>query len=533
MIAVALTIAVALSEAGTYRVIDGFVPYRNHSGARIKRSIVEMTGAGICVLDFDLDGDPDVYFPDGGAPHAPGATNRLFRNDGGLRFTEVTDAAGVGDPGWAGGCAVGDIDNDGDPDLYVTNTGPNVLYRNNGDGTFTDATREAGVGHAGWSTGAAFADLDADGLLDLYVCNYIDRARADLEARCRYFGIEVFCGPNGLPGEADVLYRNLDGRSFADVTGEAGVHSPETRGFSVLLTDLDGDRLPEIRVANDATIDLLFHNRGNMRFEDRSLISGTGYSGSGLEQSGMGSAAGDYDGDGDFDLYVTNFQRDYNTLFENEDRLIFRDVTTARGLGAPTLAFLGWGVHFLDADNDGDLDLFVANGHIYPELEDHPEIGEPYAQRNQLFLGDGAGGFVETELPERARVSRGTAVADLDGDGALDVLVNNLDDAPGLYVGRARGTWLRVRLVGTEANRDGLGTLVTVRSRGREQHLELRGSDGYLGSNEAVLHFGLGGPGTREVEEIVVRWPSGHDDRITEIGAHRVYRIKEGVGTLR
>jgi hypothetical protein len=491
-----------------------------------------MTGASICVIDFDLDGAPDLYFPDGGAPDAPDAHNVLYRNVGGLRFDDVTGDAGVGDRGFAGGCAVGDIDNDGDPDLYVTNAGPNVLYRNNGDGTFTETSSSATVDHEGWSTGAAFADLDGDGLVDLYVANYIDRSLADLDARCRYFGLSVFCGPNGLPGESDVLYRNLDGRSFRDVTDSAGVRSPDTRGFNVLLTDLDSDLLPEIHVANDATMDLLFHNRGNTRFDDVSLLSGVGYSGTGMEQSGMGSTAGDFDGDGDLDLYVTNFQRDYNTLFENEGGLSFRDVTTQRGLALPTLDYLGWGAHFLDADNDADLDLFVANGHIYPELNDHPEIGEPYAQRNLLFLGDGAGGFTEAPLPAFVRVSRGTAVADLDDDGALEIMVNNLDEAPDLYVGRAQNDWLRIQLVGVRTNRDGMGAVVVVTSGERAQSLEMRTSDGYLGSNEPILHFGLGRSADSDVERVSVRWPSGTTDEVGLVPRNRVILIKEGIGLL-
>ncbi|HXV62523.1 MAG TPA: CRTAC1 family protein [Vicinamibacteria bacterium] len=517
----------AESKKDLFRVVSAFVDYRNHSGPAVKRSIVEMVGAGVCMLDYDGDGLDDLYFPDGGAPGLR-TSNRLYRNRGELVFQDATREAGVGHEGWAGGCAVADIDHDGDPDLYVTNTGPNVLYRNNGDGTFEAV--EAGVEHPGWSTGAAFGDLDGDGLVDLYVCNYIDRERADLKARCSYFGIEVFCGPNGLPGEPDALFRNENGRSFRDVTAEAGVLSPETRGFSVLLADLDGDRLPDIHVANDATIDLLFRNLGGMRFEDVSLLSGAGYSGSGVEQSGMGSTAGDFDGDGDLDLYVTNFQRDYNTLYENQGELRFTDATARLDLAVPTLPYLGWGTVFFDADNDGWLDLFVANGHIYSELDHHPEIGEPYAQRNQLFLGHGRT-FEEAPLADHARVSRGTALGDLNRDGALDVVVNNLDSAPDLYVGRVAGKWLRVRLIGTASNRDGLGATLVVSSAGANQFRELRTSDGFLGANEPIAHFGLGE--LERVDRLVVTWPSGQEDRLEGLEAGRSYLVKEGVGWLR
>jgi hypothetical protein len=421
---------------------------------------------------------------------------------------------------------VGDADNDGDPDLYVTNHGPNALYRNDGDGTFSRVERAAPA--PGWSTGAAFGDLDQDGLLDLYVASYIDLSRVDTRARCRYFAIDVFCGPNGLPGSPDALYHNRGGLSFEDVTREAGVFRPDTRGFSVLLVDLDSDRLPEIHVANDATIDLLFWNRGGMRFEDVSLESGAGYNASGVEQSGMGSTAGDFDGDSDFDLYVTNFQRDYNTLFRNEGALFFQDVTPAAGLSLPTLDRLAWGTHFLDADFDGDLDLFVANGHIYPELAAHPEIGEPYAQENQLFLNEGGGRFSEARLADRSvpRVGRGTAVGDLDGDAAPDVVVNNLDDVPDLYRGTAGRSSLAVALVGTSSNRDGLGALVRVRSGSVAQVREMRLSDGYLGSSEPVLRFGL------RPDSLEVVWPSGTRDRCADLAPGSSVRVKEGVGCL-
>jgi hypothetical protein len=307
------------------------------------------------------------------------------------------------------------------------------------------------------------------------------------------------------------------------------VERPEGRGFSVLLVDLDSDRLPEIRVANDASMQFLFKNLGGFRFEDVSLVSGAGYSALGMEQSGMGSAASDYDSDGDFDLYVTNFQRDYNTLFRNDGNLSLQDVTAASGLALPTLPRLGWGTDFLDVGNDGILDLFVANGHIYPELEKHPEVGEPYRQPVQLFLGDGASGFHETEPVKDPppRLGRGVAVADLDGSGTLDVVVTNLGGAPDLYLGQAdAGSWIRLRLVGTSSNRDGLGAVIQL---GRQRR-ELRLSDGFLGSNEPVVHVGLGAQDS--VPELEVRWPSGAVDICSSLPARRTNVIKEGLGCL-
>jgi hypothetical protein len=516
--------ALAAASHPPFRLLSDFVPYRNHSAAGSETTITQMVGAGVCLLDFDGDGAWDLFFPDRYLP--TGGGSRLFRGRGSLSFEDATRSAGIDDRGWSSGCAVGDIDNDGDSDLYVTRLGRNAFLRNNGDGTFAEV--EIGAEHDSWNTGAAFGDLDLDGLLDLYVCSYIDLSKVDVRARCNYYGIEVFCGPNGLPGARDALYRNQDGSRFED-RSDALLERPEGRGFSVLLTDLDSDRLPEIRVSNDASMQFLFKNLGGFRFEDVSLASGAGYSAMGMEQSGMGLAASDYDGDGDEDLYVTNFQRDYNTLFRNDGNLSFQDVTAASGLALPTLSHLGWGTSFLDVGNDGILDLFVANGHIYPELEKHREIGEPYRQSAQLFLGDGRGHFHEIEPVKETplRLGRGTALGDLDGSGSVDVVVTNLGGSPDLYRAEGpAGSWIRLRLVGTSTNRDGIGAVVRL---GNQRH-ELRLSDGFLGSNEPVLHFGLADADS--VPPIEVRWPSGAVDRCSGLSALRTHVIKENLGCL-
>jgi enediyne biosynthesis protein E4 len=528
----------APSQRPPFRLVTDFVPYRNHSSDGDETAITHMVGGGVCILDYDGDGSWDLLFPDRNVEGSGVSSGtKLFRGLGGLRFQDVTSAAGIDDDGWSEGCAVADIDDDGDPDVFLTRIGENALYRNDGDGTFRVVP--ISDNRPSWSTSAAFADLDLDGLVDLYVCNYIDLERVDLGQRCLYFGIDVFCGPNGLPGAPDMLYKNVAGGSFQNVTRESGVFSPDTRGFSVLVTDLDGDRLPEIHVANDAGIDLLFKNEGGFRFEDRSLLSGAGYSGLGMEQSGMGSTAGDVDSDGDEDLYVTNFQRDYNTLYRNDGALSFQDVTAAAGLALPTLSHLAWGTGFLDVGNDGVLDLFVANGHIYPELEKHPEVGEPYRQASQLFLGDGAGRFHEVPLTDEPplRLGRGTAVGDVNGDGNLDVIVTNLGGTPDLYLaGESEASWVRVRLAGTKSNRDGLGAAVRARvaaatSSSRETvHRELRVSDGILGSNEPVVHLGLGN--AESVEDLEVLWPSGTVDHCKGIAVRATHWIKEGIGCL-
>jgi enediyne biosynthesis protein E4 len=513
-----------------FRLLPAFVPYRNHSSDGNDTAITHMVGAGVCILDYDGDGLWDLLFPDRNIDGAGGGT-KLFRGLGELRFQDVTSFAGIDDDGWSEGCAVADIDDDGDPDVYLTRIGRNDLFRNGGDGTFRPIAMPEE--HPAWSTSAAFADLDLDGLVDLYVCNYIDLEKVDLRQRCLYFGIEVFCGPNGLPGTQDVLYRNRDGSSFEDVTATSGVASPDTRGFSVLMTDLDSDRLPEIHVADDAGIDLLFRNRGGFRFEDVSLVSGVGYSGLGMEQSGMGSAAGDVDGDGDEDLYVTNFQRDYNTLYRNDGALTFQDVTADAGLALPTLPHLAWGASFLDVGNDGALDLFVANGHIYPELENHTEVGEPYRQASQLFLGDGSGRFREVPSTDEPplRLGRGTAVGDLNDDGGVDVVVSNLGGTPDLYLARdTKARWARLRLLGTTSNRDGLGAVVRAHVGSKTLTRVLRVSDGILGSNEPVVHLGLGKSET--LEELDVLWPSGRVDHCENLPADTTQWIKEGIGCL-
>ena len=513
------------------------------AGTPEKRHIVESTGGGACFLDYDLDGDLDLYLVNGATLGTRGADNpardALYENLGGGRFRDVTAEAGVGDPGWGGACAVADYDDDGDPDLYVTNWGPNVLYRNQGDGTFRDVTAAAGVGDPRWSLGAAFFDADRDGDLDLYVANYLAFDAADPEVlarRCNWKGGEVMCGPRGFAGQPDALYLNRGDGTFEPAPPAAGVGADALYGMGVVAGDLDGDGDPDLFVANDSQENLLLINDGAGRFADGALAAGVSLSGDGRQQAGMGADLGDVDGDGDQDLFVTNFSDDYHTLYRNEGDLFFTDISAAAGLDPATRASLGWGGGFLDYDNDGDLDLFVAGGHVYPGVEEFdPATG--YRQRNLLFENDGRGRF--TEVTARAgsgfavaRNGRGAAFGDYDDDGDLDVVVVNDGEPPSLLRndGGNGGHWLKLRLVGRRSNRDGVGAWIRVHARGRVQAREARTSAGYCSAHDPRLHFGLGA--ATIVERVEIRWPSGVEQTLDALPADHLVTVDEERGVV-
>jgi Flp pilus assembly protein TadD len=514
----------------------------NVSGSAEKRHIVETTGSGACFLDYDSDGDMDLYIVNGDTLDRRTADNTardaLYQNLGGGEFVDVTTRAGVGDPGWGGGCYAGDYDNDGDPDLYITNFGRDVLYRNEGDGTFREVTRDAGLGDPRWSSGAAFLDFDRDGRLDLYVANYLrfDPNDADtLARRCRWKGAEVMCGPRGFPPESDLLYHNEGGGVFSDVTGPAGIAAAARFGLGVVVGDLDDDQDADILVANDSQENLLWVNDGHGHFTDRALSAGVALSADGRAQAGMGAALGDFDDDGDEDFLVTNFSDDYDTLYRNEGGLQFSDVSLAVGLDPGTRAPLGWAGVFLDYDNDGDLDLFVANGHVYPEVDQH-DPATSYRQRNLLFANEG-GRFVDVTArsgPGLAlvRSGRGAAVGDYDDDGDLDLLVVNENDAPSLLRndGGNRRHWLKVRLVGRRSNRDGIGARLYLEAGGRRQLREARLQAGYYSSHDPRIHFGLG---TATVAaRLRIRWPSGREQVLTDLPADHLITVDEEKGMV-
>jgi hypothetical protein len=435
--------------------------------------------------------------------------------------------------------AVGDYDNDGLVDLYVTTVlEGNRLYHNDGAGSFTDVTAEAGVGgDLRDSASAAFFDYDRDGHLDLFVTNYstFDRDYIDrFSPYCIWKDLRVFCGPIGAPTDANVLYHNNGDGSFSNVTQEAGVLNPKLRSLGVVTADFDDDGWPDIYVASDATVNALYHNQGNGTFKDVAMISGTGYSHDGRSQSGMGVDAGDYDGDGRLDLIVLNFQEDYNTLYRNEGGLSFTDVTLSAKLGRASFRRLGWGTGFRDFDNDGRLDLFVANGHVYPQV-DSSHLPDTYAQQNQLFRNLGNGQFSEVtatagESLELVQASRGVASGDFDNDGRMDMLVVNMDDTLTLLHNTTHNDnhWLMIRVIGSKSNRDGIGARLRLTTGGQTQIREVKTAGSFASSNDPRVHFGLGP--AENIERLEILWPSGEKQSFQGVPVDRFLVIHEEEG---
>jgi hypothetical protein len=528
---------------------DSGIRYRNVCGdpPGKKGFLSEGMGAGAGWLDYDGDGNLDLYLANGSAydrKPGEGESNKLYRGDGKGRFTDVTERAGVGHRGWGYGVAIGDIENDGDPDIYVTNFGPNVLYRNNGDGTFTDVTERAGVGNALYSSSAAFLDMDLDGDLDLYVGNYMDSdpsrvpRRGAEEARtsfCIYKGIPVFCGPLGQVPLQDALYRNDGEGRFTDVTRESGVFLEKPRyALGVVVADYDNDGKQDIYVANDSVQNTLWRNQGDGRFVDVGVGTLCALNADGRAQAGMGTAFGDYNGDGWIDLIVTNFAHDLNTLYRNVDGKFFIDDTNLAGLGVTYLQ-LSWGTGFYDFDHDADLDLFIANGHVYPTVDDY-DLGTHFRQTNHLFRNDG-GRFnqvAETSGPGLAvkRSFRGVAFGDYDDDGDVDLFVTTLDDDGVLLRNdtSSGGHSLQLRLVGSKSNRDAVGARVTVVAGGRRLHGQRTSGGSFQSSPDPRLHFGLGA--ATAAERIEIRWPGGATEILRDVKADRTITVREGSGIV-
>ncbi len=535
------------SPAAGIRLVDvasdaGLTLLNVHGGVS-KDYIMDTNGNGAAFFDYDRDGHLDALIVNGSTrenmTRGGDQIVALYRNDGKGRFTDVTAAAGLVHRGWGMGVCVADYDNDGFEDVHVTAYGPNVLFRNDGDGTFTDVTRAAGVGDSRWGMNCAFGDYDRDGDVDLYVANYLTFAEETTPKpgalpNCRYGNLPVFCGPRGLAGEGDVLYRNDGNGRFTDVTAAAGIGSQGHYGFGVLFTDLDDDGWPDIFVANDSMPNQLYRNRRNGTFAEEGLVSGVALSGDGREQASMGVDSGDYNGDGRLDLIVTNFSGDYSTLYENGGDGLFTDVTHKVGMGVASLPYLKWGVGLVDVDNDGHLDLFVANGHVYPSA-DRSGQGTTFLQPKQLFRNTGRTRFEDVTgaaggglLLEKS--SRGAAFGDYDNDGDIDVLVVNLNDRPTLLRNDTSTAthWVTVRLVGTKSNRDGIGARVRIQAGGRTQVSEIRSGGSYLSHNDTRAHFGLGA--AARIDRLEIRWPSGVVDTATALAADRFYVADEGKG---
>jgi hypothetical protein len=517
----------------------------SHVSSPEKKYILESMSGGVVAFDFDKDGFVDLYFTN--APTvATAATPRsarseLWRNRGDGTFEDATEKAGVGYPGWAMGAVAGDVDNDGFDDLYVTCYGPNRLFRNNGNGTFADVTTTAQLGDPRFSAGAAFADYDGDGWLDLFVANYVD-VRLDAlpepgsAKTCQFQGVPVQCGPRGLPGSGDSLHRNRRDGTFEDVAARAGVSDPRGRfGMGVAWSDFDRDGRPDLFVANDAGPNFLYKNAGDGTFADVGLQSGTALSEDGREQGSMGVAIGDYDHSGGWSILVTNFGDEYNALYRHDQGFRFTDVSFASQIAKAGIPLVGWGTHFFDYDNDGWLDLLVVNGHVYPQAT---RGGLPdYAQPALLYHNEGNGRFTEVgklagPAIGRPSVSRGSAVGDLDNDGDLDVVVNNLDGAPTVLrnEGGNQRNFLVIELEGRASNRSAFGATITVSAGNLLQRTERRSGGSYLSHNDTRLHFGLNG--AAKADWVEVRWPGGTAQRFLDVPVNSFIRIIEGASVF-
>lgn len=522
-------------------------------GRYVKKWLIETTGSGIAFFDYDNDGWLDIFQvssttfdhshqgPGSGPP-----SNRLYHNNRDGTFTDVTEKAGLIRSGWGQGVCIGDYDNDGFDDLFVTYWGQNVLYHNNGDGTFSDVTEKAGLLEHGprpqWNTGCCFVDYDRDGHLDLFLANYVDFDLAHTPAPgqgtyCNWKGVPVNCGPRGLPAATNLLYRNNGDGSFTGVTEQSGIL--KTRGhycLTALTGDFDNDGWPDIYVACDSTASILYHNNHDGTFTDVAVASGCAYNEDGREQAGMGATAGDYNCDGWLDIFKTNFSDDTSTLYRNNGDGTFNDATFEAGMGLNT-KWLGWGCGFVDLDNDGWLDLFLVNGHIYPEIE-RSGLATPFKEPKILYRNLRNGQFEDIskragEGVQLAYSARGVAFGDFDNDGDLDILIANQNDAPTLLRNDGGNTnrWLKLKLIGTRSNRTAIGARVKVSAAGHSQLGEVRSGGSYISQSDLRLHFGMGSVDKADLVEI--RWPDGQTEILKDVSTNQVVHVKEGLGIVR
>jgi enediyne biosynthesis protein E4 len=512
-------------------------------GDSTKKYILETTGSGVAFVDYDNDGWLDIFLVNGSRLQAfgPGQspTNKLFHNNRDGTFSDVTLKAGLSRSGWGQGVCIGDFDNDGNEDIFVTYWGEDVLYHNNGDGTFTDVSHRSQVAgsRTRWSTGCAFVDYDRDGYLDLFVTHYVDFSLQTAKdpgsnPYCVYRALAVNCGPRGLVGETSTLYHNNRDGTFTDVSTKAGIDGPSGYfGLGVLVADFDNDGWPDIYVASDSTPSLLFINGRDGTFREEATLRGIAFSEEGREQAGMGVAAGDFDNDGWLDILKTNFSDEAPNLYHNEGKAIFSDVTAAAGLNRKT-HFVGWGCGFFDPDNDGLLDVFYCNGHVYPELE-RLHADTTYREPRVLYRNLGGGRFEDVSLLAGAAITtpatgRGCAFGDFNNDGRVDLVVNNQNSRPSLLTvtGQNQNHWINLHLVGTRSNRSAIGARVRCVAGPLSQIGEVRSGGSYLSQNDLRLHFGLRGQAS--IDLIEVHWPSGALDQWRNIPANQFLRLQEG-----
>ena len=539
-----LGVAGAAQPAGgvTFREIsrEAGVVFRHLNGASPQKHFEETMGSGGLFFDYDDDGWVDLFLVDGGSVAdlaiARQARHRLYRNQRDGTFADVTAASGIAHRGYGMGACAGDYDNDGRVDLYITTAGPNVLYRNAGKGVFTDVTGKAGVGSTLWSTSCTFADPDRDGDLDIFVTNYVDLGKE----RNRFCGstsppLRIYCHPLNFPSLRSVLYRNDGNGAFVDISTPSGIAGHRGNGLGVAVADYDDDQWPDLFVANDAVPNFLFHNQGGKRFVESALVAGVAVAADGSARAGMGTAFGDYNGDGRLDLVVTNHETEMHSLFRNAGNGLFADATVESGVGPATLPYVGFGVVFADYDNDADLDLSIVNGHVIDNVA-RVRSGGQHAQPHLLLQNTG-GRFRNVSRdagPAFAidRVGRTLAAADIDNDGDLDFLRTSNGGPADLLRndGGNRGNAVLVRLIGTASNRDAIGARVRLTAGSRTQIREVSGGSSYLGQNDIRLHFGLGS--SSMVDRVEIQWPSGKTETLQTLAANQILTVREGAGLI-
>ena len=528
----------------------GLAGWTHKMGVPEKQFIVETNGSGVALLDYNNDGWLDIYLVNGSTLNALAGKEAppkaaLFRNNHDGTFTDVAEQAGVTNERWGYGVSVADFDNDGWPDIFVGNFGKNRLYHNNHDGTFTDVAEKAGVALGNWSSGSSWGDVDGDGRLDLYVAGYVHFDRDNLPisgtksvgfVRCLYRGFEVNCGPRGLPGEPDHLFHNNGDGTFTDVTAKAGVEDKERYfGLTAMMVSINGTGKPDILVGNDSEPNYLYANKGNGTFEDESYASGFALNKDGREIASMGIAAGDYENNGMLDFFITDFGDDYKVLYRNDGDLSFTDVSYKAGVAQASIPFVGWGDGFIDYDNDGWLDLFMTNGHVYPQVDQH-EWGTSWAERPLLFHNEGGKSFTLVPAVKGTGLAvvtpgRGAAFGDLFNDGKIDVVINAIDNPPILLrnVSPDKHHWVEIGLVGgPKSPRDATCATIYLKANGMRMRQDVLSSGSYVSSSDRRMHFGLGNATDAGTAEI--HWPSGAKEFVRIPAPDRIYTVKEGVG---